>query len=175
MRRPKIDEYPPFHGTYIQALPAKGTAQSLLKKTWKETQQLIGSLPEMQGDFAYEEGKWTVKQLLIHLIDAERVFAHRVLWFMRNDRVNLPGFNQDFWMEFADVSNRTIKDLMKEFKAVRDNTLFLLNQCSEEQSKQMGSAGNWKSSVRAYFFIIIGHHIHHLEVFKARYLPALEV
>ena len=170
MKRPKKDEYAPFHATYINVLPPRGTAQVLLKKTWKETQELFGHLTEEQGNYAYAEGKWTVKQVLIHMIDTERVFAFRALWFMRGDRAPLPGFNQDFWMEYSDVSNRTIKDLLKEFKMVRDHTLLLLKQCTEAQSKQTGTASNFKFSVRAYFYIMAGHHIHHLNVFKEKYV-----
>jgi DinB superfamily len=170
IQRPKKDEYAPFHGTYIQAVPPRSSAQSLLRSTWRDNMATFGTWPEAQGDWAYEDGKWTVKQLLIHMIDTERVFAMRALWFMRGDRAPLPGFNQDFWMEYADVSNRSIKDLLKEWKAVRDNTLALLAQCSDEQSKQMGQASNSKFSVRAMFFITIGHNIHHLKVFKERYV-----
>ena len=105
----------------------------------------------------------------MHIIDTERVFAYRTLSFMRADRIGLPGFNQDFWMEQVDVSNRTIKDLLKEWKAVRDNTIFLCQQCTEEQSKFVGIASNWKVSVRAYFLIIIGHHLHHQNMLNERY------
>lgn len=129
-------------------------------------------MPEEMGDFAYAEGKWTVKQMLIHIIDTERVFAYRTLSFMRGDKAALPGFNQDHWMEQADVSQRAIKDLLKEWKAVRENTLFLLKQCSEEQSKFMGTASGWPVSVRAYFFVIIGHQNHHMKVFREKYLPS---
>jgi DinB superfamily len=171
MKRPKKDEYAPFHATYIHVLPPRGTVQSLLKSTWKETKALIGSLTEDQGNYAYEAGKWTIKQLLIHLIDSERVFAFRALWFMRGDRAPLPGFNQDFWMEYTDVSNRTLKDLMKEFQLVREHTLLLLKQCTEAQSIQTGTASAHKFSVRAQFHIIVGHHLHHLNVYKERYRP----
>ena len=173
MKRPKKTEYAPFHETYLKQVPARGTARGLLKNTFKDAQQIFGSLPEDMGDYAYEPGKWTIKQMIIHIIDAERVFAYRLLSFMRGDRIALPGFNQDVWMEQADVSHRTIKDLMKEWKAVRDNTLFLLQQCSEEQSKFIGTASNWKVSVRAYFFVIIGHQLHHMQVLRERYLPQL--
>ena len=89
---------------------------------------------------------------------------------MRGDRIALPGFNQDIWMEEVDVRPRSIKDLLKEWKAVRDNTLFLHDQCSEAQSQFTGMASNWKVSVRAYFFIIIGHQLHHVAVLRERYL-----
>ncbi len=169
MKRPKKGEYAPFHETYLNAVPSRGTALSLLKRSFKETQLLLSSLPETSGDFAYAPEKWTVKQLMMHIIDTERVFAYRTLSFMRADRIGLPGFNQDFWMEQVDVSQRTIKDLLKEWKAVRDNTIFLCQQCTEEQSTFVGTASNWKVSVRAYFFIIIGHHLHHDEVLRTRY------
>ncbi|MCB0575418.1 MAG: DinB family protein, partial [Saprospiraceae bacterium] len=99
MRRPKKGEYAPFHETYLKLLPPRGTARSLLRKSFRESQQLLLSLPEEMGDHAYESGKWTIKQMLVHLIDSERVFAYRVLSFIRGDRIALPGFNQDIWME----------------------------------------------------------------------------
>lgn len=173
MRRPGKNEYSPFMATYIQALPPRGTASSLLRSTWKETLDIFGKIPEEKGDYAYGEGKWTVKQVLIHMIDTERVFAFRLLWFARGDRAPLPGFNQDFWMEYSDVSNRTIKDLLKEYKLVRDHTLMLLKFTSEEDSKRTGMASNAVLSVRALFFVIAGHHIHHLNIFRERYLPGL--
>lgn len=174
MKRPKKGEFAPFYEGYLNTVPPRGTVVSLLKKTIREAQQLLLSLPEEQGNFAYEPGKWTLKQVLIHLIDAERVFAFRALWGIRGDRAGLPGFNQDFWMEEAPVDQRSIKDLLKEWKAVRENTIALATQCSEEQSKFLLIASNWKVSVRALFFIIIGHHLHHLKVLEERYLAAGE-
>lgn len=169
MKRPKKGEFAQFYEGYINAVPSRISAQSLLKKSFKEAQQWFGSLPEEMGNHTYEPGKWTIKQVLIHLIDAERVFAFRALWGMRGDRAGLPGFNQDFWMEEAPVNARSIKDLLKEWKAVRENTLALLAQCSEEQSKFLITASNWKVSVRALFFIIIGHQLHHMKVMRERY------
>jgi uncharacterized damage-inducible protein DinB len=170
MKRPKKGEYAPFYEGYLNAVPTRGTAQSLLKKSFKEAQLLFAKLPEEKGDYAYEPGKWTIKQVLIHVIDAERVFGFRALWGIRGDRAQLPGFNQDFWMEQANVDNRSIKDLLKEWKTVRDGTLAILAQCSEEQSQTFIVASNWKVSVRALFFIIIGHQLHHMKVLNERYL-----
>jgi uncharacterized damage-inducible protein DinB len=169
MKRPKKGEYAPFHETYLGCLPPRGTAQSLLKKTLRDTSQRLSQLTEEQANSAYAPGKWTVKQVLMHVIDTERVFAYRTLSFMRGDRIALPGFHQDLWMENVDVTQRSIKDLLKEWKTVRDNTLFLLSQCTEEQSKFVGTASNWKVSVRAYFYIIVGHHLHHDQVLREKY------
>ncbi len=170
MKRPRKGEFAPFHDNYLKQVPARGTAKSLLKSSFRDIQKMLGSLPEEMGDHTYEPGKWTIKQLILHMIDTERVFSYRIVSFMRGDRIPLPGFNQDIWMEQVDVSNRSIKDLFKEWKAVRDNTLFLLQQCSEEQSKFIGKASNWDTSVRAFFFIIVGHQLHHVAVLRERYL-----
>ena len=170
MKRPKKGEYAPFSEVYLRCLPPSGTAGSLLKKTFKEAQELLSALPEEKGDYAYEPGKWTLKQVLIHLIDAERIFAFRVLWGLRGDRATLPGFNQVFWMEEAHVEQRSIKDLLKEWKIVRENTLFLRKQCSEAQSQFQITAANWKVSVRALFYIIIGHQLHHMQMLREKYI-----
>lgn len=170
MKRPKKGEYAPFHESYLKELPQRGSAQTLLKNTFREFVQLLNGLPEEKGNYAYAPDRWTIKQVLMHLIDFERVFSFRILSFMRADRVALPGFNQDFWMEEVDVSNRTVKDLLKEWKAVRDNTLYLLKQCSERQSAFLGTASGWKVSPRALFFIIAGHQIHHLNLLREKYL-----
>ncbi len=170
MKRPKKGEYAPFHETYLKVVPSRGTAQSLLRKTFKEIRQLLADLPEEMGDFAYAPDKWTIKEMLMHMIDSERVFSYRLLSFMRGDRIALPGFNQDIWMEEVDVSKRTIRDLLKEWKVVRDNTLFLLAQCTEQQAQFIGTASGWKVTPRALFYVIIGHQIHHMNVLKDKYL-----
>ncbi|MDX2135241.1 MAG: DinB family protein [Saprospiraceae bacterium] len=174
MQRPKKSEYAPFFETYIRQLPPRLAARTLLTQTMKEARALFGSIPEEKGDHAYAPGKWTVKGLLVHLIDSERVFAYRILTFMRGDRIALPGFHQDLWMEQSNAANRTIKDLLREWKAVRDNTLFLLDQITDEQSVFPGTASNWKTTPRALFYIIAGHQLHHHKVFRELYLPALQ-
>lgn len=172
MKRPKKGEFAHFYEGYLNAVPSRGTIQSLLKKTFKEAQKLLGNLPEEMGNHAYEPGKWTLKQVLIHIIDTERIFAFRALWGIRGDRAPLPGFNQDFWMEEAKVEERSIRDLLKEWKSVRENTLALAAQCTEEQSTFLLTASNWKVSVRALFFITLGHQLHHMKVIQEQYLQA---
>lgn len=171
MTRPKPSEYPTFYQTYLDALPKRGQPRTLLKQTFRETHRILAALTEAQANFAYEPGKWTIKEMVLHMIDTERVFAYRTLSFMRGDRAPLPGFNQDQWMEDIRVQDRSMASLLKEWKAVRDNTLFLLEQCTDEQAQFVGVASNWRVSVRAYFYIIPGHHLHHLSVLRSRYLP----
>ncbi|MCS7035239.1 MAG: DinB family protein [Saprospiraceae bacterium] len=171
MKRPAKGEYAPMHEPYLKLLPPRTSAQTLLKRTFADTQRLLRALPESAGDYRYAPDKWTLKQVLIHLIDFERVMAFRILSFMRGDRIALPGFNPVFWMEEVDASSRTLKDLLQEWKAVRDNTLFLLRQCTEAQARFPGIASGLRSTPRALFYIIAGHHLHHLNTLRTHYLP----
>jgi uncharacterized damage-inducible protein DinB len=170
MKRPKKGEFAPFHETYLNAVPSTGSALSLLKNSFKNANAVFAAIADEKADYAYAEGKWTILQMLMHIIDTERVFAYRTLSFMRGDKASLPGFNQDHWMEQVNVAGRTIKDLLKEWKMVRENTIYLLKQCTEEQSKFKGVASGFTVTPRAYFFIIIGHQNHHIQILQEKYL-----
>ncbi len=166
--RPKKGEFAPFHENYLNAVP-KGNIQVLLRKTMKETQAAFAKFPPETHDRAYAEGKWTLKQKLAHMIDTERVFGFRALWFAKKDRQPQPGFNQDDWMEQTDVTDRTLADLLKEFKAARENTIYIVKNITDEQSKFIGTASNWQVSARTMVFCIVGHNIHHLNLLRDRY------
>ena len=166
--RPKKGEFAPFHETYLNLVP-KGNIVSLLKKTLKETLAEFAKFPPESHDRGYAEGKWSLKQKLAHMIDTERVFGFRALWFSKNDRQPMPGFNQDDWMEQTDVSHRTLADLLKEFKAARENTIYIVKGISDEQSKFIGTASGRPTSARTMIFCIIGHNIHHINLLRDRY------
>lgn len=168
INRPKKGEFAPFHETYLSVVP-KGNVVVLLKKTLKQTQAAFAAYPPETHDRAYAEGKWTLKQKLAHMIDTERVFAFRALWFSKKDRQAQPGFNQDDWMEQTDVSGRTLADLLKELKSVRENTIFIAKNMTDEQSKFIGTASNWPVSARTMIFSVVGHNIHHLNLLRDRY------
>ncbi len=170
MKRPKKGEYAPLHEPYLKQLPPRQGAKRLLQHTFSETVRLLGSLPPEMEDYRYAPEKWSIKQVVVHLMDFERVMAFRILSFMRGDRIALPGFHPLVWMEQVDVSNRTLRRLLQEWKAVRANTLYLLQQCTEEQSRFSGMASGRRSTPRALFFIIAGHHLHHLNTLKRLYL-----
>ncbi|MEZ4918922.1 MAG: DinB family protein [Saprospiraceae bacterium] len=174
IKRPKKDEYPPYHAHYLDLVPPRAAAHTLLKRLFKEARELFLSIPEEFGELRYDEHKWNIKEVLLHLIDTERVFGFRILYFIRGDRIGMPGFNQDFWMAEVDVSNRTIKDLMNEWKIVRENTNYLLQQCTDEKSTFQGKATGWIVTPRALFFIIIGHQVHHMKVIREKYLPLIQ-
>jgi DinB superfamily len=172
MKRPKKNEYAEFYQSYIDALPA-GKIETIHKQSFKACTTAFGSIPEAQADFAYAPDKWTIKQLLIHLIDSDRVFAYRAMCFMRGERASLPGFVQDQYVENAQLSGRTIKDLLAEWKAVHSNTLFLIKQCTPEVEANIGKASNWPITPRALFFIIAGHRLYHLVILQERYVSAM--
>jgi hypothetical protein len=121
-------------------------------------------------DFRYAEGKWTIKDIIQHLIDAERVFSYRAMRISRNDKTPLPGFEENDYVENTNANGRSIQDLLTELSAVRQSTLLLFKSFSEEQFGRIGVASNADVSVRAIGFIIIGHQKHHQKVFQERYL-----
>lgn len=162
-------EYNPFYQTYVMALGNVGLFEEL--KTGKSNfLSLFEKISEEKLDFAYEEGKWTLAEAIVHTIDTERIFQYRALCIARNDKTPFPGFDQDAYVPYSNASNRTKKDLIEEYKAVRDSTISLFNSFDEESIKRIGTASGSKMSVRALGFIISGHQAHHIRIIEERYL-----
>jgi hypothetical protein len=167
MERPQADEFGAFYKGYIDAVDDDVIAEI--------NQQRI-SLPELmranasKADFAYAEGKWTLKELLGHIIDTERIVAYRLLRISRNDITPLPGFEENAYVEFSGHRNADFEKLIQEFEVVRKSTLFLIDSLSEEQLNYRGTASGHPVSGRALVFIIAGHLKHHVGVVRERYL-----
>ena len=121
-------------------------------------------------DYRYAEGKWTIKDIIQHIIDAERIFSYRALRFARNDKAELPGFEENEYVEEANGNQRSIMELLTELSSVRHATLLLFKSFNEEQVCRVGIASNNPMSVRAIGFVIIGHQNHHQKIFEERYL-----
>jgi len=166
--RPQPDEYAPYYGKYI-SLVGNEPIIKILESLKESSCQFFKSLPASQGDHAYEEGKWTIKEVLGHMIDAERTFAYRVLCFSREETI-LPGFDQEVYMLKATFNSRSLEDLADEFKAVREANLYLFRSLTNEQQTQKGIASGNPVSVRALLYMIAGHELHHLNILKERYL-----
>lgn len=126
------------------------------------------------GDLVYEQDKWTVKDILQHIIDTERIFTYRALRFARNDATELSGFDENEYAKEANVSERTIEDLLIEFAAVRQSTIGLFLGFNEQHFLKVGVASNKSISVLALGFTIAGHVIHHMNIIKQRYYPLIE-
>ncbi|MCO6500038.1 MAG: DinB family protein [Vicingus serpentipes] len=141
-----------------------------LEKNLSETKALFDLLIESQGDYQYAEGKWTIKELLIHIIDAERIFGYRALCISRNDKTDLPGFNHDDFVKYADANNRTLCDISKEFEAVRQASISLFKNFTPEALNRAGKANGKEMTVLALAYLTIGHAIHHTNVLREKYL-----
>jgi uncharacterized damage-inducible protein DinB len=164
-----VNEYAKFYSGYIQALENVQLIEEL-EISIHDFIKFVQNISMDKFDFRYAEGKWTIKDIIQHLIDAERVFSYRALRISRNDKTPLPGFEENDYVDNANANDRSIQDLLAEFSAVRQSTLFLFKSFSQEQLGRMGTASNADVSVRAIGFIIIGHQKHHQKIFKERYL-----
>jgi len=164
------DEYAGYFGTYVSQVSDEYTLVEELEVSVHRFIKFVQNIPMDKFDYRYAEGKWTIKDIILHLIDAERIFAYRALRFARNDKTALPGFDENDYVEEAKANNRSIQDLLTEMLIVRQATLALFKSLSEEQLLRKGVASNNPISVRALGFIIIGHQNHHQRVFEERYL-----
>ena len=162
-------EYNPYYGTYIEKTGNLSLKDGLIT-SGEKTLSFLNSLPKDKLEFRYAEGKWTIKEIILHLMDAERVFSYRALRIARHDKTPLPGFEQDDYIVPSQANKRSLDDLINEYKAIRLSTVALFNSFSDDMLVQLGTASNSPVSVRAIGFIIMGHEIHHCEVIKERYL-----
>ena len=167
--KPQPDEYPAYAATYVAKVPA-GPILEILEYLRDNTYNFFARMTAEQADYAYAEGKWTLKEVLGHMIDTERVFAYRALCFARGDKASLPGFEQDDYMANASFDARSMQSLASEFKAVRESNLFLYSSFTDEQSMIIGTANNNPASVRALVYMTAGHELHHLDVVKEKYI-----
>jgi uncharacterized damage-inducible protein DinB len=168
IKRPQPDEYSAFAARYVD-LVGNGPIIEILEYLQQMTYNFFLRIDPDKAAYAYAEGKWTIKQVVGHITDTERVFAYRALAFSR-EAIELPGFDQDVYMEKATFNNRSLEDLANEFNTVRESTLYLLKSFSEEQTLQKGIASGSPLSVRALAYMIAGHEMHHVKLLKERYL-----
>lgn len=170
IEKPARGEYAPYTMRYIGLLPDDGLVLKHLAENLKATTDFILSLPEEKLSYRYAEGKWTIKEILLHLIDDERIYAYRALRFARNDKTELPGFEQDDYALNSGANRRSIKDLLKEFAAVRCATISLFEGLDRKALKRAGIASGNIMSVRAAAYHIAGHEMRHLNIIRERYL-----
>lgn len=163
-------EYAPFYANYIAQVSDEYTLVEELEISVHRLIKFVQDIPMDKFDYRYAEGKWTIKDILQHIIDAERIFAYRALRFARNDKTDLPGFEENDYVGEAHANDRTIIQLLTELSAVRHATLLLFKTFSDSQLLRMGTANDNTMSVRALGFVIIGHQNHHQRIFEERYL-----
>ncbi|MHA4811265.1 DinB family protein [Flavitalea flava] len=159
----------PFHANYIQLIKETDILKGLEKNT-TQIFKLLKKIPHKKIDYAYAEGKWTIREVVQHLIDAERVFGYRALSFSRKDSSPLPGFDENTWAVHAGAASRKWDELVKEYKSVRKSTEWLFHSFSEDQLRFAGEANGQPLNALAIGFIIPGHVAHHIKIIKERYL-----
>ena len=171
IKRPDPSEFASFYAGYIGKVPDSGPAP-LLKDQIGELEKLR-ALPEQQANHAYAAGKWTVKELIGHLADAERVFSYRLVRIARGDTTPLAGFDENVWAKTAPHGKRKMSDVVDEMIAIRRSTLALIDSLDETAIGNTGVANNNSVSARAICWIMAGHTKHHLEILREKYGVAI--
>lgn len=167
--RPGADEHSAFYGRYIQLVP-DGDLIATMREQIASSAALLRDAPPDRADFAYAPGKWTLKQVVGHMIDIERVMSYRALRFSRNDTTPLPGFEENDWVANANFGERTLADLVDEYEAVRAATVHFAEHLDAGALVRRGTANGQGVSVRALLYIIAGHELHHIALVRERYL-----
>lgn len=166
---PAQKDYPEYYHTYVSKVSTHDLLPSLASE--KQTlNSLLTGLSEDKLNYRYESDKWTIKELLIHMSDTERVFSYRALRFARKDKTPLPGFEQNDYGKLIWETSRSIKHILEEFNAIRDSTIKLYESFGEEELNGIGVASGSEFTVRAKGYIILGHSLHHRQIIEERYL-----
>ncbi len=168
-RRPNANEYNPYYETYVGKV-GEGPILSLLSQQGVAIAAFFQNLPADRWDYSYADGKWTIKEMLLHIIDTERIFIYRALRVGRKDSTPLPGFDQDPYVIASGANSRTAESLMAEYEAVRAASLQLFNHLPADAWEQMGTASDSPITPLALAYIIAGHELHHIKIIKERYL-----
>ena len=162
-------EYALFYKNYIKSLGEVDLFE-VLNSSLEDTLTTLKNLSEEKLIYRYDIGKWTIKELIQHIIDAERVLSYRAIRFSRNDTTDLHGFDEDWYVDNSNGNDRDFKELLEEFTNIRKSSISLFKSFTNEMLLMKGTANGSILSVRALGFIIAGHHLHHLKVIKEKYL-----
>lgn len=166
---PDSSEYAHFYSTYVSLVPKENIIQTLSDQM-HEVFTLLNSLPGEKAYFKYAPDKWTLKEVIGHIIETERVFAYRAFAISRGDTQHLPGMDQDKYMLGNNYNKRSVANLSNEYLAVRVSTIHLFNTMTQEMISKKGNASGFEVTVRALAFIIAGHNLHHYNIIKKKYL-----
>jgi hypothetical protein len=167
--KPAATEHAPYYSRYIDLVAGNDVVAALTQQA-EDALVLLRGLDETQGDFRYAPEKWSIKELIGHINDAERIFAYRVLCFARGDTTPLPGFEQDDYIAGGNFAARTLDDLIGEYEAVRSATLALLRSFDDTAWQRRGTASDNEMTARAAAYVIAGHELHHVKILRERYL-----
>ncbi|MBJ8105790.1 MULTISPECIES: DinB family protein [Bacillus cereus group] len=168
-KRPEANEYNPYYSTYINLIP-DGDIIHILEQQMKETNLLLKDISDSDGHFRYAPNKWSIKEVIGHIADTERILAYRLLSIARGETAELPGYNDDMYVLRAAFDKQSMQDLLENLTVVRQSTMYLLKSLDKEAWLQRGIANNSEVTVLALANIIAGHELHHRQLIKERYL-----
>jgi hypothetical protein len=172
IERPGTDEYNDYYAGYVNRVP-DGDIMTILADSQAEAERLLSELSADQADFCFAPGEWTIKEVVGHLVDAERAFGYRAFAFSRNEASPLPGFEQDDYVREGNLGARALPDLLEELSLLRRANLIAFRYITPEASHRRGIASDNPVTVRALVYILAGHTLYHLEDLREKYLPAL--
>ena len=161
---------PSFYQHYMDLVPGDGNLIPRLNDIMIETETIINSLTEEKLLYRYAEGKWTIKDLMLHLADCERVIIYRAMRFSRGDKTNLPGFDEELFVNAAHANDKPISEIMEQLKAYRAASILFIKSLSDDELDNSGTANGYPISARLLVNHLYGHHKHHLDIIKKRYL-----
>ena len=167
-----MTEFQKYIQRYLDLIPSDNWLEEM-KNSGNHTMEIYQQFSAQQSDFAYAEGKWSLKILLQHLIDAERIFVYRALRFSRKDQTELAGWDEELYAKECDLENVSLKNLLSEYESMRKSTIHFFENQNQELLSQKGVANKNEISVETIGKLIVGHNIHHLNIIKERYLPIL--
>jgi uncharacterized damage-inducible protein DinB len=170
--RPNYNDAPDYCAYYFDLIPEEDLLDAL-KRTAKETVLLFSSVPAEKENYKYAEDKWTIKQLLRHIIDCERVYTYRAMRFSRLDDTELPGFDENNYAKKDNTEQATLQNLVAEFESLRKATIYLFEGMNDAMLDFKGKANNRTSTARAWGWMAAGHNMHHNSIVKERYLKAV--
>ncbi|MFD3447415.1 DinB family protein [Microbacteriaceae bacterium 4G12] len=168
-KRPEANEYNPYYFGYVNSVP-DGDIVSILDEQMKETFNLLQNISDTQGLFRYAPDKWSIKEVIGHIADTERIMSYRLLSIARGETTSLPGYNDDAYVLKAKFDNQSMQGLLENLNIVRQSTLQLLKSLDSEAWVRQGAANNSEVTVRALAYIIAGHELHHRKIIQERYL-----
>lgn len=167
--RPGTDEFTPYYGRYIEKVGGTDALAALTAQR-ASTASFLASIPESRASYRYAPGKWSLREIIGHLSDGERIFSYRMLRFARADETPVPGFDENAYVPAGGFEQRSLADVSAEFAAVRDATIALAKSLDDAAAVRRGLANGHPISVRALAWISAGHELHHLEVIRERYV-----
>lgn len=170
--KPEISKIPEFYQPYILKLP-EGNLVDLLKSLGEKLSDQLRLISESDAMIAYAPGKWSIKELIGHINDAERIFTYRALCIARGETISLPGFDENLYVENSEANDRTFESLINEFKNIRQATIDLYGSLSTVQLNRIGKANNLNFTPEIIGYITAGHQNHHYQILTERYLPVL--